>query len=201
MFISEFAWSTERAPSEVVQYGDLYLADQQNDIAGPHRLSVGTGLDTANTLRDIYNVQIQYAYEFYDYFEVGWIAKQFISQETSLKRRIDQEFDLIGLQVEGIKPRWASYLSLGVLPIKGRVNFFRKKTIPMTLGLNLGPGVRSMAERGDLFGWFWSIQNRFYLSSTLSFEVNLTQEMEAAFEKNKEKTTRHQINFLMGCSF
>jgi hypothetical protein len=71
----------------------------------------------------------------------------------------------------------------------------------MALGIHVGPGVRSVEQRGDLLGWFWSIQNRFYLSPTTSFEINLTQELEAAFEKNQEKTTRHQLNVLMGWSF
>jgi hypothetical protein len=188
------------ADEPVVTYGDLYMVDQTHDINGSHRVSLGGGLDTANPMRDIYNIQLNYSYEIYDYFELGLIGKVFSSSPSNLKNRVDQEFDLIGLQVEGQKPIWAGYLNLSVIPIKGRVNFFRKKMIPLAIAVSAGPGVRYTNEQGHLNGWFWSLQNRFYLNSTYSVELNFTQEVEAAFE-SKEKTTRSQLNMLFGLSF
>jgi hypothetical protein len=184
----------------VTTYGDLYMTDQKNDTEGPRRISIGGGVDTANPLRNIYNVQIAYSYELYDYIELGVIAKKFSSSTTGLKDRVDQEFDLIGLQVEGQKPEWASYFSFSVVPIKGRVNFFRKQTIPVALAVSVGPGVRRTSEGGNLSGWFWSVQNRFYINARYSLELNFTQEIEAAFA-SRDKVTRSQLNVLLGRTF
>lgn len=189
-----------KAEDSITTYGDLYMVDQINDINGHRRFSLGGGLDTANPMRDIYNIQLGFAYELYDYFELGFIGKIFASSTSNLKDRVDQEFDLIGLQVEGQKPRWATYLSLSLVPIRGRVNFFRKSMIPMAIGISMGPGVRYTEERSQLVGWFWSLQNRFYLNSRYSLELNFTQEMEAAFE-SQEKATRSQLNLLLGLTF
>lgn len=188
------------AQEAVAPYGQLYVQDEALPQTGRHRLSFGGGFDSANPLLNVYNVQAGYAYEFAQVIEVGVIAKTFISSETDLKKRVDLEFDLIGLQVEGQKPKWASYLTLSLIPIQGRVNFFARKIIPYALLISAGPGVRHTREGGDLWGWFWSVQNRFYIHDTWAIELNLTQEQEAALSSQTD-VTRNQLNLLLVWGF
>ena len=193
--------TTKSSPQGITNYGELYLVDQPNDFSLRNRLSLGTGYDIANNFRDVYNIQVQYARKMSDLIEVNLLAKFFVSQETTLKERIDQEFDLVGLQVEGQKPQWSSYLMVHFIPLEGRINFFRQRSIPMMVAFGVGPGLRRTKERGEIWGWQWTILNRFYLSESYSLELNFSQEMEAAFEGGEEKSTRHQLNILGGLSF
>ncbi len=180
-------------------YEQIYWADDELPNFN-HHISLGGGLDTGNPLLDIYNLQLGYAYSLNALFELGFVAKTFITQKTGLKDRVDQEFDLIGLQSEGVEPSWASYFVVSLIPFQGRVNLLGYKNLPFAFLASVGPGLRTARDKQKLYGWQWSLTNRLYLKERLSLEFNFTQELEAAFS-SQQNTTRNQLNVVVGCFF
>lgn len=194
-FSSNLALAAETSP-----YGQVFLADDELPQQKKSRVFIGGGFDSANPLLDIYNAQIGYTYTASQLLEIGILGKVFSSHQTGLKERVDQEFDLIGLQTEGLRPCWAAYLTFSFIPFQGKVNLLGKGIVPFAFLISAGPGLRYTKENDDLWGWYWSLQNRLYLTERTSLEFNFTQELEATLSP-QHNVTRNQLNILVGYAF
>ncbi len=185
-------------PEPIITYGELLVKEQSADF-GNDVVNVTVGYENGNPLLDVYNLSIAYNRNFYDYFEVGAVFRRYSSDKTALLNSVEQNFGLLGVDINSEVPKEAYYLTVGVLPLKGRLNFFGIKTLPYQWALILGVGERK-TEIDKYLGYLWAIESRVLVTSSISLVVSYNQEAEAAFD---ERTTvnRNQFNVGLGISF
>lgn len=182
----------------IVTYGELLLKEEANDKIN-NFISVQGGFESGNPLLDVYNFSGSYSYQFFNYFEVGFLARTFSAKKTALLTSVEQNFAILGVDINSEVPKNSYYLTVGVLPLKGRLNFFGLTTLAYHWMVILGVGERQ-TEISKYSGYMWAIESKVFITKQWAIILNFNQEAEAAFN-SRQTVSRNQVNIGLALGF
>lgn len=182
----------------IITYGDLLVKEKDHDF-GKNSLSLTTGYESGNPLLDVYNLSFSYRRNLYNFFEIGVLGRVYSANKTALFNSVEENFGLLGVEITSEVPKHSYYLSFGIIPLKGRLNFFGLTTLPYQWTVLMGIGERT-TEFNRFYGYIWAIESRVLIHSQTSLILNYNQEAEAGFS-SRETLTRNQVNIGLAFNF
>jgi hypothetical protein len=193
-FFIHISYADESEQAPVLTYGELMLIDDDVSRMGKYKqnLHFYLGFENGNPLLDIYSLSAAWNYGFGDFFEAGVLVRFFRSDKTALLSAVEDNFGLLGVEINTEPPKHSQYLTLSAIPLSGRLNYFSLRTFYYDLALTLGVGPRTTI-RDTYWGHYWAIRSRVYMDHSWGLSIIFDQEAESTLS-SRSPVYRNQIN-------
>ncbi len=178
----------------IFTYGDLMVKTDSVLPEKHHHIGLSAGFDSANPLQDVSHLSFSYAYQIFELFEFGLTYSVFDSKRSKLLKSVDENFGILGVNLETEQPDQSISLNINFLALKGVVNFIGLSNLPFYFVTSLSPNFKTTKQKNEYYGVIWALESRLFVKSNISLNINFNQEAEAALSSRKTVFI-NQLNF------
>ncbi len=180
------------ADAQPVTYGDLMIQDQLEDVAGPHSLSLSGGYDVTNPYLNTYSGALTYEYDLSSAFALNLEAVGYSAEKSRYNRRLENDLQVFGVEANDDRPSYATFASIELKLLQGRVNLLGFKALPFRFGLSAGSGYIWNRENVRISAATWGLGPDVFFSPRWGAGLRFDQDVEG-FWSGAENVYRNRL--------
>lgn len=178
LILMMFSWIAS-AQNETVTYGDLMLADPQEELASRHSLAVAGGYDVTNPYLNVYNLAVDYGYEWTSLVTVGLEGLVYSASRSRYNERLESELNIHGIEANHDRPQRAAYGWVAFQLLQGRVNLLGWQALPFRFQVRMGSGYLWLANDRRVDSATWGIGPQVYFNPHWGASLRFDQDLES----------------------
>ncbi len=196
VFVGTVAKAEDEGSLEV-DYGDMYVVQKRPGISKKFELGAGYSYGFSNPYLHVHGAQVSGSYRLSEFFSVG-VAPTFQATTSKLLAQALQErLKTQNIVTRVYAPRAGGYLTFGIVPLGGILNWFGTGSVPFDLNIRTGLGLAKYVDvDGMLPSFRAALQPSVMVSNTLGFDFGVQYVLDRLPDSDWQNRIESTINVL-----
>lgn len=134
-----------------VDYGSVYVEEQKQSRPTEWELGLDYGYELSNPYANVNDYSLSATHALGPYFRAGTLISLYSSHDTDLVNAMNHSLRSSGESQKVQHPAYSTYLTLGLTPLSGKLNFFGNQPLAFDFNLVGGAGLTHYQE-GETYG-------------------------------------------------